>query len=76
MKTLVLLPILFACQAADPKFDEFKRDALKREDAGDWKKIAWQKNLEEAEKKARADGKPLLVVLIVGHLAQKGAAEC
>ena len=69
------LLLLVGCQA-DPKFDEFKRDAFKREDEGAWKKIAWQKGIAEAQKKARTDGKPLLVVLIVGHLAQKGAAEC
>jgi hypothetical protein len=32
--------------------------------------------MTEALKKALADGKPILVVLVVGHLGQKGAAEC
>lgn len=58
------------------KLEEFKRTALEKEDEGQWKKIDWRKDMDAALKEAREKSKPLLAVLIVGHLAKKDAAEC
>ena len=71
MKTLALF-LLALAQADDPK----ARELLRRESEGAWKKIEWQKDFEAAKAKAREGGKPILAILIVGHMAQKGAAEC
>jgi len=53
-------------------YDDFKRQAIKKEDEGAWKKIDWQKNIAVAMEK----GKPILAVLVVGEMGKKGAAEC
>jgi hypothetical protein len=58
------------------KFEEFKKESLRKEDAGTFRKIAWQKDMAAALEKAQADGKPILVFLVVGHRAEKDAAEC
>lgn len=80
MKTLAAILTLALAGAQDDdarkKFEELKKDILKKEAEGGWKKIAWEKDLAEARKKAAEGGKPLVVVLVVGHLAQKNAAEC
>lgn len=76
MKTMLALATLALLAQDDPKLEAFKKAALSKEVEGVWKRIDWQKSPEEALKKSQAEGKPLLVVLIVGHLAQKGAAEC
>ena len=58
------------------KFDAFKKQTLRKEKGGTWKKIRWQKDMDAALAAAQKSGKPILVVLLVGHRAQKGAAEC
>ena len=60
----------------EKKFEAFKRAALQKETTGAWKKIDWQPDIETALKKAGESKKPILAVLIVGHQAQKNAAEC
>lgn len=78
VRLLAVLALLAAFLRQDDKaFDEFRRDALKREEEGKWKKIAWQKDMATALEKAKSDNnKPILVVLVVGLRGQKGAAEC
>lgn len=79
-----LIPVLAALLsgpaiADDSKkqsLDDFKRTALRREAEGAWKKIDWQPSVGDAIEKSKKDSKPLLVVLVVGRLGQKGAAEC
>ncbi len=50
------------------KYVEFEAGALKKETEGVWKRIGWQKDAESALKKARAEQKLLLVILIVNQL--------
>ena len=77
---LIALSLLAASVARgqdDPKkFEDFKRDALKKEAGGAWKKIGWQKDMDAAIEKAKADTKPILAVLVVGEMAKKDAPEC
>jgi len=74
---LTTLVLLICCQAkADPDLEAFKRDAIKKEAEGTYKKIDWQKDAKTALEKARPGAKPVLVVIIVGQMGQKGAAEC
>jgi len=60
----------------DPKLEAFKRDALKKEKEGAWKKIELQKDAAAALKKAGDEKKPILAIILVGHMAQQDAAEC
>lgn len=76
MKTVLAAAVL-SLQAAsnDPKFEEFKKEAFRKEAEGAWKKIEWRKDAAEAIEKS-GGGKPLLVVIVVGHMAKKGAKDC
>jgi uncharacterized protein YyaL (SSP411 family) len=74
---LTLLALLACCQSkADPDLEAFKKEALKKEAEGTYNKIDWQKDAKTALEKARPDAKPVLVVIIVGQMGKKGAAEC
>jgi adenosyl cobinamide kinase/adenosyl cobinamide phosphate guanylyltransferase len=78
MRTIIAGLALAAVSAAqeDKEFEEFRRKAQESEEAGKWKKIAWQKDLAAAIEKAKEESKPILVVLVVGKMGKKGAAEC
>ena len=67
-----LLAVLVLAQS----YEEFRRQAFKKEDEGAWKKIDWQKDVKTALEKGVATGKPILVALVVGEMGKKGAAEC
>jgi putative heme degradation protein len=53
-----------------------QKEILEVEAKGLYKKIDWQPSMDAALKKAQADGEPILVFMIVGHLAQKNAEFC
>ncbi len=67
--------VLSSCATAQD-FEAFKKRSFEREDQGEWKKIAWQKTMDEALKKAQAENKPILVFLVVGERGRKNAPEC
>jgi hypothetical protein len=76
IRLLAAFAVLALLQQEDKQLAEFKREALKKYEAGTWKKIAWQADMPAAIKKAQDDGKPILAVIVVGHLGKQGAAEC
>lgn len=69
---LFLAALLFA----QDDWSKFRSEAFRKEEQGAWKKIAWQKDMGAAFEKAKADGKPILVFLVVGERGQKNAPEC
>ncbi len=60
----------------DAKLEAFKKDALKKEKEGAWKKIELQKDAAAALKQAGDGKKPILAIILVGHMAQQDASEC
>ena len=57
-------------------FAEFREKTIERERTGAWKRIRWQPSAADAVRTARMEGKPILAVLITGHLGRKDAADC
>ncbi|MCW8131955.1 MAG: hypothetical protein KIS92_16535 [Planctomycetota bacterium] len=76
MPLLALSPLARAADGLAPEHKDEAAAALKQEQAGLYKKIEWQADLAAARKKAAERNKPIFVVLVVGHLGRKGAAEC
>jgi hypothetical protein len=62
--------------SAYPGGKEFCERALKNYREGAYKKIDWHKDGTAAARKARAESKPLLVVIVANRGARKGAADC
>jgi hypothetical protein len=60
----------------DLQLESFKKEALKKEKEGAWKKIELQKDAAGALRKAGDEKKPILAIILVGHMAQQDAAEC
>lgn len=40
-----------------------------------WRKIHWQKDIEEARLRAGLENKPILVFMLIGYKDQKGASD-
>ncbi len=58
------------------EMNEQKEAALRCEAEGKWKKIHWRSTMDEVLIDASRTNKPILVVLVVGKDAQKGAKDC
>lgn len=59
------------------EFNKLEDAALKREATGKWKaKVDWKESAEVALTQARAENKPILVLLVVGEWGQKNAPHC
>ena len=59
------------------EFNKLEDAALKREATGKWKaKVDWKESAEVALTQARAENKPVLVLLVVGEWGQKNAPHC
>ncbi|GMV82174.1 MAG: hypothetical protein AMXMBFR7_33580 [Planctomycetota bacterium] len=72
-----LMAIAMPLAAAEPEnVEQLKTAALAKEKEGHWKQVAWEADAAAAVRKSQASGKPLFVVLIVGHLARPNASEC
>jgi hypothetical protein len=76
IRIAIMLAVLSLLRQEDRELAEFKRETLKRESEGRWKKVAWQKDMAAALRKAQEGNKPVLAVIVVGHLGRKNAAEC
>lgn len=68
-----MISVLFALLLAQT---DKQKEILETEAKGLYKKIDWQPSMDAALKKAQAAGKPMMVFLIVGHLAKKNAEFC
>jgi hypothetical protein len=55
---------------------DFVRTATQCEHEGKWLQIHWLKDMEQAKARAKAEGKPILVFLVIGFHGQPGADDC
>lgn len=63
--------------AANRQAIENRKQELKlKEKEGNWKKVHWSKDLKQALANSRKENKPLLIVLVVGHMGKSNASEC
>jgi hypothetical protein len=57
-------------------FDQFRQCATQSEHQGKWTQIHWLKDMAQAQARAKAENKPILVFLVIGFHGEKNASDC
>ncbi|GEM_PF-6643922 len=56
--------------------DAYQQEVVANRAKGLYRRIDWRESPAEARKAAEESQKPLLVFVVVGEMARKGAADC
>ena len=74
---LMLAGTLLADEPYDKAAEQtYEKEVLARREEGLYRKIAWKEGMNEALAAAQEANRPILVFVVVGQWAKKGAEDC
>lgn len=81
MRALLLCLCLACAAAAEPTpslmpLTDREKGMLQRESEAGWNNVKWAEDGASAVRRAQAEGKPIVVFLVVGEFGKSGAPTC